>query len=89
MLVEHARLDGGRQQVVGRGDGVDIARQVQVELLHRHHLFMWIDWLIDLVYRYVYMYIYTYIYICVCVCGWVSEWVGGGGGGCVARQMEL
>jgi len=34
LLVEHARVDGRRQQVVGRRDGVDVARQVQVELLH-------------------------------------------------------
>ena len=33
-LVEHARVDGRGQQVVGRGDGVDVACQVQVELLH-------------------------------------------------------
>ena len=37
-LVEHARLDGGGQEVVGGGDGVDVARQVQVELLHGDHL---------------------------------------------------
>lgn len=37
-LVEHARLDGGGQQVVGGRDGVDVPREVQVELLHGHHL---------------------------------------------------
>ena len=30
----HAGVDGGSQQVIGRGDGVDIARQVQVEVFH-------------------------------------------------------
>ena len=37
-LVEHARLDGRGQEVVGGGDCVDVARQVQVELLHGDHL---------------------------------------------------
>mmetsp|Transcript_44342 Transcript_44342/g.73591 ORF Transcript_44342/g.73591 Transcript_44342/m.73591 type:complete len:668 (-) Transcript_44342:90-2093(-) len=37
-LVEHARVDRGGQQVVRGRDRVDVARQVQVELLHRHHL---------------------------------------------------
>ena len=32
-LVEAARVDGGCQQVVGGGDGVDVARHVQVELV--------------------------------------------------------
>ena len=31
-LVEHARIDGGSQQVVGGADGMDIAREVEVEL---------------------------------------------------------
>ncbi len=31
-------VDHGRQQVVGRGDGVDVAGHVEVELLHRHDL---------------------------------------------------
>jgi len=37
-LVEHARVDGCSQQVVGRSDGVQVAGEVQVELLHRDHL---------------------------------------------------
>ena len=37
-LVQHAGVDRRRDQVVRRGDGVDVARQVQVEVLHRHHL---------------------------------------------------
>ena len=37
-FVEHARVNGGREQVVGDGDGVQVARQVQVELLHGDHL---------------------------------------------------
>ncbi len=37
-LVEHARVDRGRQQVVGGPDGVDVAGQVQVHLLHGHDL---------------------------------------------------
>ena len=32
--MEHAGVDGGRQQVGGGGDGVDVSRHVQVELLH-------------------------------------------------------
>ncbi len=35
---EHAGLDGGSQQVVGRSDGVDIAGQVKVELVHGNDL---------------------------------------------------
>ena len=37
-LVQHAGVDRRRDQVVRRGDGVDVAGQVQVEVLHRHHL---------------------------------------------------
>ena len=37
-FVEHARIDGRRQQVVGSRDGMDVAGQVQVEVLHRDHL---------------------------------------------------
>jgi hypothetical protein len=33
-------VDHRRQQVVGRGDGVEIAGEVQVHVLHRHHLRM-------------------------------------------------
>ena len=33
VIVEH-----GREQVVGRADGVEVAREVQVDVLHRHHL---------------------------------------------------
>jgi hypothetical protein len=31
-LVEHARVNGGGQQIVCGGDGVDVTRQVQIEL---------------------------------------------------------
>mmetsp|Transcript_10810 Transcript_10810/g.32814 ORF Transcript_10810/g.32814 Transcript_10810/m.32814 type:complete len:491 (-) Transcript_10810:74-1546(-) len=37
-LVEHARVDGGGAEVVRGGDGVDVASEVEVEVLHRHHL---------------------------------------------------
>jgi hypothetical protein len=37
-FVEHARVDRGGQQVVGGGDGVDVAGQVQVEVFHRDDL---------------------------------------------------
>jgi hypothetical protein len=37
-LMEHARVDGRSQQVVGCGDGVQVAGEMQVELLHRDHL---------------------------------------------------
>ena len=33
MVVDHRR-----QQIVGRADGVDVAGQVQIKLLHGHHL---------------------------------------------------
>eukprot|EP00955_Chlamydomonas_euryale_P061859 358200-Chlamydomonas_euryale.AAC.1 len=33
-LVEHSRVDRSCEQVVGGGDGMDVAGQVQVELLH-------------------------------------------------------
>ena len=33
MVVDHRR-----QQIVGRADGMNVAGQVQIELLHRHHL---------------------------------------------------
>jgi hypothetical protein len=36
--VQHARIDRGGQQVVGGGDGVNVAGQVQVEILHRDDL---------------------------------------------------
>lgn len=38
LLVVHARVDGGRDEVVGRRHGVDVACEVEVELLHGHHL---------------------------------------------------
>ena len=38
LLVEAARVDGGRAQVVRSGDGVDVAGQMEVELFHRDHL---------------------------------------------------
>src|SRR3546814_14745532 len=31
-------VDQGRQQVVRRGDGVEVAGEVEVDVLHRHHL---------------------------------------------------
>jgi hypothetical protein len=31
-------VEGGRQQVVGGGHGVEVAVEVQVDVLHRHHL---------------------------------------------------
>ena len=31
-LVEHARIDGSSEQIVGGGDGVDVSRQMQIEL---------------------------------------------------------
>lgn len=31
-LVQYPGIDGGRHQVIGRGDGVDVTRQVKVEL---------------------------------------------------------
>ena len=37
-FVEDAGIDGRRQQVVGGGDGVNIAGQVQVEIFHRDDL---------------------------------------------------
>mmetsp|Transcript_25213 Transcript_25213/g.62246 ORF Transcript_25213/g.62246 Transcript_25213/m.62246 type:complete len:499 (-) Transcript_25213:39-1535(-) len=33
-LVEHARVNGGGEQVVGHADGVDVAGEVQVHFLH-------------------------------------------------------
>ncbi len=38
VLVEHPGVDLRREQVVGGGDGVDVAGQVQVELVHGDHL---------------------------------------------------
>ena len=37
-LVEHARVDRGSNQVVRGAHGVDVAREVQIEVLHRHDL---------------------------------------------------
>ena len=37
-FVEHAGIDRRCQQVVGCGDGVDVAGEMQVEILHRDHL---------------------------------------------------
>ena len=37
-FMEHAHIQGSRQEVVGCGDGMDVACHVQVELLHGHHL---------------------------------------------------
>jgi hypothetical protein len=38
--MEHTRVDGCRQQVVGRADRVDVTREVEVELLHGDNLMM-------------------------------------------------
>ncbi|MNQ69186.1 hypothetical protein D3C85_837680 [compost metagenome] len=38
VFVEQAGIQRGSGQVVGGGEGVEIAGQVQVHLLHRHHL---------------------------------------------------
>merc|ERR1719186_1942232 len=38
LLVKHPRVYLRREKVVCRGDGVDIAREVKVELVHRDHL---------------------------------------------------
>ena len=37
-FVKHARVDGRRQQIVRRGDGVNIAGQMEIELLHGNDL---------------------------------------------------
>src|SRR3990170_1185699 len=37
-FVDHARVDGGGQQVVGSRDGVNVTGEVEVEILHRDHL---------------------------------------------------
>ncbi len=37
-LVEHARVDGGREKIVGRGDGVNVAGEMEIEFLHRNDL---------------------------------------------------
>ncbi len=36
--MQHAGVDRSRDQVVGRSDGMDIACEVKVEVLHRDHL---------------------------------------------------
>ena len=36
--MEDTRVDGGGEEVVGRGDGVDVTGEVEVELVHRDHL---------------------------------------------------
>ena len=36
--MEHTGVKGSGHQVIGSGDGVDIAGKVQVEILHRDHL---------------------------------------------------
>ena len=38
VALEDMVVDHGRQQIVGRGDGVDVAGHVQIELLHGHDL---------------------------------------------------
>jgi hypothetical protein len=37
-FVENAGINGRRQQVVGHADRMDVAGQVEVEVLHGHHL---------------------------------------------------
>ncbi len=37
-LVKHARVNRGREQVVRRGNGMNIASQVQVKVFHRDNL---------------------------------------------------
>lgn len=37
-FVEAASIDGGGDQVVGSGDGVDVSGQMQIELVHRNDL---------------------------------------------------
>ncbi len=37
-LVEHARIDGRGEKIIGGDDGVDIAGQMEIELLHRNDL---------------------------------------------------
>ena len=36
--MEDTSVDGGGEEVVGRGDGVDVAGEVEVELVHWDHL---------------------------------------------------
>lgn len=38
LLVEHSGVDLSRQEIVSRRDGVDVSRQMQVELVHRNNL---------------------------------------------------
>ena len=38
VAVEDVAVDERSQHVVGRGDGVEVAGEVEVEVLHRHHL---------------------------------------------------
>mmetsp|Transcript_21936 Transcript_21936/g.37645 ORF Transcript_21936/g.37645 Transcript_21936/m.37645 type:complete len:299 (-) Transcript_21936:10-906(-) len=37
-LVEHSRIDGRREEIVGSGNSVDVASHVQIELFHRNYL---------------------------------------------------
>lgn len=37
-FVEHARVNGGSQEVVGGSDCMDVAGHVKVHVLHWHHL---------------------------------------------------
>ncbi len=36
--MKHARIDGGRQKIIRRGDGVNVAGEMEIELLHRNDL---------------------------------------------------
>ena len=38
VAVQDGGIEHGRQQVVGRSNRVDVAREVQIQVLHRHHL---------------------------------------------------
>ena len=38
VLMEDAGVNGGGEEVIGGRDGVNVARKVQVHLLHRDHL---------------------------------------------------
>ncbi len=37
-FVKHARIDGGGQQIIRRDDGVNVAGEMEIELLHRNDL---------------------------------------------------
>ena len=41
-LVKDSGIDGGGEEIVGGGDGVNVARQMQVKLVHRDNLVTYI-----------------------------------------------